>query len=112
MGKEHYQWAHFVVSFAFGKPPTPQLPAPAYDNPTGEEAAIADWRTCEDGLGIKVKPKQGDCVLFWSAKPDLAIDAHALHGACAVVSAAFLTWPACLAACGAERPINALLHGI
>eukprot|EP00195_Chlamydomonas_chlamydogama_P007242 CAMPEP_0202899950 /NCGR_PEP_ID=MMETSP1392-20130828/9342_1 /ASSEMBLY_ACC=CAM_ASM_000868 /TAXON_ID=225041 /ORGANISM="Chlamydomonas chlamydogama, Strain SAG 11-48b" /LENGTH=355 /DNA_ID=CAMNT_0049586255 /DNA_START=116 /DNA_END=1183 /DNA_ORIENTATION=+ len=46
---------------------------------------ITDWRTCEDGIGIKVKPKQGDAVLFWSTKPDLTLDDHALHGACPIV---------------------------
>lgn len=46
---------------------------------------IGDWRTCEDHIGIKVTPKQGDAVLFWSTKPDLQLDDHALHGACPVV---------------------------
>ena len=41
---------------------------------------INDWRTCNDGIGVKVKPKQGDAVLFWSATPDLQLDDHALHG--------------------------------
>jgi hypothetical protein len=26
---------------------------------------IEDWRTCDDNIGLKVKPKQGDAVLFW-----------------------------------------------
>ncbi len=26
---------------------------------------IEDWRTCGDNIGLKVKPKQGDAVLFW-----------------------------------------------
>eukprot|EP00798_Chlamydomonas_sp_ICE-L_P005318 gene5318-18564_t len=46
---------------------------------------INDWRTCADHLGIKVKPRQGDAVLFWSANPDLSLDDHSLHGACPVV---------------------------
>lgn len=46
---------------------------------------INDWRTCNDNIGVKVKPKQGDAVLFWSANPDLTLDDHALHGACPVV---------------------------
>ncbi len=46
---------------------------------------IADWRGCSDGLGLKVKPKVGDAVLFWSYGPDLALDVRSLHGACPVV---------------------------
>jgi len=46
---------------------------------------IADWRSCSDGLGVKVKPKQGDAVLFWSTTPDLELDPHSLHGACPVI---------------------------
>ncbi|KAL6747374.1 hypothetical protein V8C86DRAFT_1333504 [Haematococcus lacustris] len=51
----------------------------------GADKAVADWRTCSDGMGIKVKPRQGDAVLFWSATPSLELDPRALHGACPVI---------------------------
>lgn len=43
---------------------------------------VDDWKSCDDGL--KVKPKKGDAVLFWSVTPDLGLDHRALHGACPV----------------------------
>jgi prolyl 4-hydroxylase len=43
---------------------------------------------------LKVKPKRGDAVLFWSTSPDLTLDTHALHGSCPVlkVRQLFLIW--------------------
>lgn len=46
------------------------------------EKVINDWKSCDEGL--KVKPKMGDAVLFWSVTPDLQLDHRALHGACPV----------------------------
>ena len=52
----------------------------ANNNPTDGNRTITDWRTCNDNIGVKVKPRQGDAVLFWSTRPDLQLDDHALHG--------------------------------
>lgn len=30
--------------------------------------------------GLSVKPKMGDALLFWSMKPDAALDPSSLHG--------------------------------
>ena len=35
-------------------------------------------------MGLKVKPRKGDAVLFLSTFPDGTYDDHALHGACPV----------------------------
>lgn len=42
-----------------------------------------DYKSCQDG--IKVKPRMGDALLFWSSKVDGGLDRHALHGGCPVV---------------------------
>jgi len=49
-----------------------------------ENDPITDWRNCDDGKGLKYKPRKGDAVLFWDTLPDGKIDAHALHGGCPV----------------------------
>ncbi|PKA60411.1 prolyl 4-hydroxylase [Apostasia shenzhenica] len=35
--------------------------------------------------GLSVKPKMGDALLFWSIKPDAALDPSSLHGGCPVI---------------------------
>lgn len=45
---------------------------------------VADLRNCMEGE-FKVKPKQGDAVLFWDITPDGSIDPRAMHGACPVI---------------------------
>lgn len=50
----------------------------------GESRQIQDWRNCEGDF--KYKPRRGDAVLFWSVKPWLEIDPHALHGGCPVIA--------------------------
>ena len=42
-----------------------------------------DYKSCN--TGIKVKPRAGDALLFWSMNPDHTLDRHSLHGGCAVV---------------------------
>lgn len=41
-----------------------------------------DYKACD--TGIKIKPRAGDALLFWSAKPDCTLDKYALHGGCPV----------------------------
>mmetsp|Transcript_13032 Transcript_13032/g.37880 ORF Transcript_13032/g.37880 Transcript_13032/m.37880 type:complete len:289 (+) Transcript_13032:762-1628(+) len=67
---------------------------------------IADWRGCEDNIGVKVKPRQGDAVLFWSTRPDLSLDDHALHGACPVKKGE--KWS--MAKWIHEKPLRAPIH--
>lgn len=43
-----------------------------------------DYTSC-NATGIRVKPRKGDAVVFWSAFPDGSIDKHALHGGCPVI---------------------------
>jgi len=44
-----------------------------------------DYKACD--TGIKIKPRKGDALLFWSMDPDgKTLDKHALHGGCPVVS--------------------------
>ncbi|CAM6095079.1 unnamed protein product [Calypogeia fissa] len=40
-----------------------------------------DYRAC---IGLKVKPRQGDALLFYSIHPNGTFDAAALHGSCPV----------------------------
>lgn len=41
-----------------------------------------DYKACDKG--IKVKPRAGDALLFWSMHPDHSLDRHSLHGGCPV----------------------------
>lgn len=41
-----------------------------------------DFKEC---LGLKVKPRQGDALLFYSVLPNGTLDSAALHGSCPVV---------------------------
>ena len=43
-----------------------------------------DYKQCN--MGIKIKPRAGDALLFWSVNPDQTVDKHSLHGGCPVVS--------------------------
>lgn len=43
-----------------------------------------DFTSCEAGL--KVKPRKGDALLFWSVHPNNTFDRSSLHGGCPVVS--------------------------
>lgn len=43
-----------------------------------------NYKACN--TGIKVKPRAGDALLFWSQNPDTTVDKHSLHGGCPVVS--------------------------
>lgn len=45
--------------------------------------AGVDYKACN--TGIKVKPRAGDALLFWSQNPDTTVDKHSLHGGCPVV---------------------------
>eukprot|EP00199_Chlamydomonas_sp_CCMP681_P001660 CAMPEP_0119108132 /NCGR_PEP_ID=MMETSP1180-20130426/13484_1 /TAXON_ID=3052 ORGANISM="Chlamydomonas cf sp, Strain CCMP681" /NCGR_SAMPLE_ID=MMETSP1180 /ASSEMBLY_ACC=CAM_ASM_000741 /LENGTH=364 /DNA_ID=CAMNT_0007093715 /DNA_START=1 /DNA_END=1095 /DNA_ORIENTATION=+ len=45
---------------------------------------IQNWRTCDDGIGLMYKPRQGDAVMFHSLHTNGEIDQQALHGGCAV----------------------------
>ncbi|XP_039141417.1 probable prolyl 4-hydroxylase 3 [Dioscorea cayenensis subsp. rotundata] len=36
-------------------------------------------------MGLSVKPKKGDALLFWSLKPDGSLDTTSLHGGCPVL---------------------------
>ncbi|EFJ51926.1 prolyl 4-hydroxylase [Volvox carteri f. nagariensis] len=47
---------------------------------------ISNWTDCDADGGLKYKPRAGDAVLFWSARPDGQLDPHALHGSCPVVT--------------------------
>ncbi|KAL4446852.1 hypothetical protein ABPG77_008096 [Micractinium sp. CCAP 211/92] len=49
-----------------------------------ERLATIDYKACD--TGIKVKPRQGDALLFWSVSPNGTVDKHSLHGGCPVVS--------------------------
>lgn len=53
------------------------LPSPASNSPEGG--------VCERGL--KVAPKKGKAIIFYSLRPDGKIDSLSLHGACPVVGA-------------------------
>ncbi|CAM8953760.1 unnamed protein product [Rhodiola kirilowii] len=35
--------------------------------------------------GLSIKPKMGDALLFWSMRPDAALDPSSLHGGCPVI---------------------------
>ena len=50
----------------------------------GESRPIDDWRNCDDGVGLKYKPRKGDAVLFWDVLPDGKLDPQSLHGGCPV----------------------------
>ncbi|KAF5463695.1 hypothetical protein F2P56_013840 [Juglans regia] len=41
-----------------------------------------DFKDC---IGLKVKPRKGDGLLFYSMTPNLTIDATSLHGSCPVI---------------------------
>ena len=43
-----------------------------------------DYTSCE--VGLKVKPRKGDALLFWSVHPNNTFDRSSLHGGCPVVS--------------------------
>ncbi|KAK1323455.1 hypothetical protein QJS10_CPA02g00317 [Acorus calamus] len=43
---------------------------------------LYDYKKC---IGLKVKPRQGDGLLFYSAFPNGTIDATSLHGSCPVI---------------------------
>ncbi|KAK1301028.1 hypothetical protein QJS10_CPB13g00423 [Acorus calamus] len=43
---------------------------------------LYDYKEC---IGLKVKPRQGDGLLFYSAFPNGTIDATSLHGSCPVI---------------------------
>ncbi|KAL4434033.1 hypothetical protein ABPG75_000474 [Micractinium tetrahymenae] len=49
-----------------------------------ERLATIDYKACD--TGIKVKPRQGDALLFWSVSPNGTVDKHSLHGGCPVVA--------------------------
>lgn len=46
--------------------------------------AGVDYKACN--TGIKVKPRAGDALLFWSQNPDTSVDKHSLHGGCPVIA--------------------------
>ncbi|GLC44388.1 hypothetical protein PLESTB_000475000 [Pleodorina starrii] len=48
--------------------------------------SISNWTDCDADGGLKYKPRAGDAILFWSARPDGKLDPHALHGSCPVVT--------------------------
>ncbi|OMO83434.1 Oxoglutarate/iron-dependent dioxygenase [Corchorus olitorius] len=53
----------------------------------GNISAVPWWNElseCGKG-GLSVKPKMGDALLFWSMKPDAALDPSSLHGGCPVI---------------------------
>lgn len=53
----------------------------------GNISAVPWWNElseCGKG-GLSVKPKRGDALLFWSMKPDAALDPSSLHGGCPVI---------------------------
>ena len=41
------------------------------------------YKSCDQGL--KVKPRKGAALLFWSINPDGTYDDHSLHGGCPTV---------------------------
>ena len=43
-----------------------------------------DYAKCD--IGLKVKPRKGDALLFWSVYPNMTFDRASLHGGCAVKS--------------------------
>lgn len=51
-------------------------------NGTARERGI-NYKSCS--MGVKIKPRMGDVLLFWSANPDGSLDRHALHGGCPVL---------------------------
>lgn len=46
--------------------------------------ATIDYKACD--TGIKVKPRQGDALLFYSVSVNGTIDRHSLHGGCPVLA--------------------------
>ncbi|CAH9122570.1 unnamed protein product [Cuscuta epithymum] len=53
----------------------------------GNFSAVPWWHElseCGKG-GLSVKPMMGDALLFWSMKPDGALDPSSLHGGCPVI---------------------------
>ena len=51
---------------------------------TGALRHAGDLTSCSPD-DFKVKPRQGDAILFWSLNHDLTVNPRALHGACPVV---------------------------
>ena len=47
-----------------------------------ERLKTVDYKKCD--TGIKVTPRAGDALLFWSVHPDMTRDLHSLHGGCPV----------------------------
>ena len=41
-----------------------------------------DYKSCD--MGLAVKPKKGDGLLFFSTYPNRTVDPRSLHGGCAV----------------------------
>lgn len=37
-------------------------------------------------MGLSVKPKMGDALLFWNLKPDCSVDPLSMHGGCPVIN--------------------------
>jgi prolyl 4-hydroxylase len=62
--------------------------------------------------GVAVKPRKGDALLFWSAKPSGDLDASSLHAGCPVIKGdkwsatkcAGSCWLVCLCVCGCVFP--------
>ncbi|XP_050209386.1 probable prolyl 4-hydroxylase 9 [Mercurialis annua] len=48
----------------------------------GAQISSFDYRNC---VGLKVKPRQGDGILFYSLLPNGTIDQTSLHGSCPVI---------------------------
>ncbi|QCD91151.1 prolyl 4-hydroxylase [Vigna unguiculata] len=53
----------------------------------GNFSSVPWWNELSDcgKKGLSIKPKRGDALLFWSMKPDAALDPSSLHGGCPVI---------------------------
>lgn len=50
-----------------------------------QENGVTRTSRFDECVGLKVKPRKGDALLFWSMTPDRKIDANALHAGCPVI---------------------------
>ncbi|KAH9662543.1 putative prolyl 4-hydroxylase 10 [Citrus sinensis] len=58
-----------------------------FPNAQGNISAVPWWNELSEcgKTGLSIKPKMGDALLFWSMKPDAALDPSSLHGGCPVI---------------------------